>query len=173
MTTDKIKITMSERRPLSIDPKLWPVIAESSWYNGQYEFQANTIRRIKVRRHADGRTIVYGFQRAGDGGQHVGTRNPEAGFLLSAGSDPGETVRAIRRVAGVLDDDGLGEECIADLPAEDIDASETDAQTITMPLDGAKRLLALLDGSRVEDRLDCAAVAEELRAAIAIKTQSA
>ena len=27
-----------------------------------------------------------------------------------------------RRVGGVIDDDGLAEECIADLPAEDIDA---------------------------------------------------
>jgi hypothetical protein len=117
MTTDKIKITMSERRPITIDPKLWPVIARADWHNGQHEFQANTIRRIKVRQHADGRRIVYGFQTAGNGGQPIGTRNPAAGFLLPAGAD---TIRAIRRVGGVIDDDTLADECIADLPAEEL-----------------------------------------------------
>ena len=127
MTTDKIKIVMSERRPLTINPELWPVIASADWYNGEHEFQANSIRRIKVRQHADGRRIVYGFQTAGNGGQHIGTRNPEAGYLLPAGADEDETIRALRRVGGVIDDDGLAEECIADLPAEEIDASPVGA----------------------------------------------
>src|SRR5271168_80256 len=74
--TTTITITMSERRPLKIEPELWPVIAEADWHNGQYECQANTIRRIRVRQHVDGRRIVYGWQQAGDGGQHAGTRNP-------------------------------------------------------------------------------------------------
>jgi hypothetical protein len=118
MTT--IKITMSERRPLSIDPKLWPVIAQADWHNGQHDFQANTIRRIKVRQHADGRRIVYGIQ-AGIGRQPIGTRNPEAGFLLAAGADEDETIRALRRVGGVIGDGALAEQCIGDLPAEEID----------------------------------------------------
>lgn len=119
MTTDnlKLKITMSERRPLTIDPELWPVIAQADWHNGQHDFQANTIRRIRVRQHADGRRIVYGFQRAGNGGQHAGTRNPEGGFLITAG-DEDETIRAIRRIGGIINDDQLADECIADLPAE-------------------------------------------------------
>jgi hypothetical protein len=123
MTTEKksITITMSERRPLKIDPDLWPVIAQGDWYNGEHEFQANTIRRIKVREHADGRRIVYGFQRAGNGGQHIGTRNPEAGFLIAVGAVEDETIRAIRRVGGVLDDNDLADQCIADLPAESAD----------------------------------------------------
>ena len=121
MTTDKIKITMSERRPLSIDPELWPVIAQADWYDGQVECQANNIKRIKVREHSDGRRIVYGFRRAGNGGQHAGTRNPEAGFLLAANAGEHETIRALRRVGGVIDDDRLAEECIATLPAEEIE----------------------------------------------------
>ena len=156
----KIKITMSERRPLSIVEDEWPLIASADWHNGQVECQANTIRRIKVREHADGRRLVYGFARAGNGGQHAGTRNPEGGFLVSAkvgypvpSADDDETVRAIRRIGGILGDDAweearagemvepgedvaavvrrVGErarcseamidECIADLPAEDLD----------------------------------------------------
>jgi hypothetical protein len=153
MTTKKIKITMSERRPLSIDPEAWPIIAESRWYNGEHEFQANTIRQVKVREHEDGRRIVYGFQDAGGGGQAIGTRNPAGGFLLHAGAPPDETIRAIRRVAGIIDDDALGEECIADLPAEDLDAepAATDASDgasdddIRLPRDGARRLLDTMD----------------------------
>jgi hypothetical protein len=114
---EKITITMSERRPLKIDPDEWPVIASAAWHDGQYEFQANTIRRIKVREHADGRRIVYGFDREGNGGQHVGTRNPAGGYLVK-GDD--ETVRAIRRIGGILDDSALADECIADLPAEEV-----------------------------------------------------
>lgn len=147
MTTDKIKITMSERRPLTIDPELWPVIAQADWYNGQHEFQANTLRRIKVRQHADGRRIVYGFQRAGNGGQPIGTRNPEAGFLLAAGADEDETIRALRRVGGVIDDDGLAEQCIGDLPAEEIDGAPV-GDGVAIPVEKLTMLLALLVQAR-------------------------
>ena len=121
MTTtevNKIEITMSERRPVSIDPELWPVIAEADWHNGEHEFQANDIRRIRVREHADGRRIVYGLQCSGDGGQAIGTHNPRAGFLIHVGADADETVRAIRRVGGILNDRRLADACIANLPAE-------------------------------------------------------
>lgn len=120
MTTERITITMSERRPLSIAKDDWPVIARAYWHNGEHECQANTVRKILVRQHADGRRIVYGLQGAGQGGQYIGTRNPEGGFLLSAGSSEEETVRAIRRVGGIIDDPELADACIADLPAESI-----------------------------------------------------
>lgn len=119
-TAEKLRITMSERSPLSIIRSDWPVIAEASWHDGQIECQANTMRSIRVRQNADGRRIVYGAQSAGGGGQHVGTRNPEAGFLLSADAHENETIRAIRRVAGIIGDDALAAECIADLPSEEI-----------------------------------------------------
>lgn len=41
------------------------------------------------------------------------------GFLVAAG-DEAETIRAIRRIGGILGDDDLAAECIADLPAEDL-----------------------------------------------------
>lgn len=131
-TTEKktITITMSERRPLKIDPAQWPLVARATWHNGEHECQANTIREIKVREHADGRRIVYGYQEAGNGGQYAGTVNPRAGFLVAASDvdaadgtkmpDDDETVRALRRVGGIVEDDQLAAECIADLPAEEL-----------------------------------------------------
>ena len=143
-----ITITMSERRPLRIDPEIWPVIARAKWHDGQYDFQANTVRLIKVREHSDGRRIVYGLQKAGGGGQYVGTRNPEGGFLVSLSDQrEDETVRAIRRVAGIVGDDGLGDECIADLPPEDASVA---VKPITMPRDGAQRWLQALDETIAE-----------------------
>lgn len=142
-----ITITMSERRPLRIDPEVWPVIAQAKWHDGPYDFQASTVRLITVREHSDGRRIVYGLQQAGGGGQYVGTRNPEGGFLVSLSDQrEDETVRAIRRVAGIVGDDGLGDACIADLPPED---ASVDVKPITMPRD-AQRLLQALDATIAE-----------------------
>ena len=138
-TDDKIKITMSERRPLTVSKQEWPIVARADWHDGQVECQANNERHIRVREHRDGRRLVYGYQCAGNGGQYAGTRNPEGGFLVvpldpakSGGyrnaddgpvtrfPDEDETVRAIRRVGGIIGDDELADECIADLPAEEI-----------------------------------------------------
>ena len=148
MSTDKIKITMSERRPLTIDPELWPVIAQADrcFPTMLPESQANTIRRIKVRQHADGRRIVYGVQLPGNGGQPIGTRNPEAGFLIEAGADEGVTIRALRRVGGAIDDAGLAERCIRDLPAEEVDSGTSPAPAVTN--DTIATLLALLVQAR-------------------------
>ncbi|PZR79105.1 MAG: hypothetical protein DLM65_11440 [Candidatus Aeolococcus gillhamiae] len=116
-TEKKIEITLSESAPVRIDPAQWPVIAEARRHDGAVECQANNEWRIRVREHADGRRIVYGSHEAGNGGQYAGFRETFAGWLLAGGDD---TVRAIRRVAGVLGDDQLGAECIAALPAHDL-----------------------------------------------------
>ncbi len=143
MTTEKktIKVTMSERAPLNIDPEVWQLIAEAHWFNGEHEFQANYVRRIFVREHDDGRRLVYGFHTSGNGGAPIGFRGARGGFLIdaverdesafarasdgdveivSSHADEAGTVRAIRRVAGIIGDDGLGDECVADLPAQEL-----------------------------------------------------
>jgi hypothetical protein len=124
-TTDRIEIPMSERRPLKIVKVDWPSIAYGEEYSGQYDFQAFDGVEIRVRRHADGRMVVYG--EAGDwkGGGRPERESRTAGFLLSADDD---VVRTIRRVAGILADTGFigdmahaaARRCIADLPAEEI-----------------------------------------------------
>lgn len=134
-TTEKktITITMSERRPLKIDPAAWPIIAEAEWADSPYESQATRQRWIRVREHADGRRLVTG----GRTSQWQGSRDQHAGYLIdpvrgddmrevsdgkmtAARPDDDETIRAIRRVGGVIDDDQLAAECIAALPAEEV-----------------------------------------------------
>jgi hypothetical protein len=137
-TTKKITITMSESRPLKVDPAAWPVIAKASWHDGQIECQANYVRSIKVREHRDGRRIVYGIYVSGPGGGWQGFRGMRGGFIVDSVRDENrdpretaegaswvfpdeeETIRAIRRVAGIIGDDSMGDECIANLPAEEL-----------------------------------------------------
>lgn len=116
-TEKKIEITMSESAPVRIDPAQWQIIADASRHDGAVLCQANNEWSITVREHTDGRRLVYGWHMAGDGGQHAGFRPRHAGWLLSEGED---TVRAIRRVAGVIADDRLAEACIAALPATEL-----------------------------------------------------
>lgn len=132
-TTEKktIEITLSDRAPVKVDPQLWPIIASAETWNGEYKSQANYIRWIKVREHADGRRLVYGMLDSGNGGVPAGWRGASGGYLLDDagyGSDDPKlraekdaaTVRAIRRVAGLIDDPKLGDECIGNLPAQEI-----------------------------------------------------
>ena len=139
-STKSITITMSETAPIKIDPKRWPKIASASNHDGKVECQANTEWFVGVREHDDGRRVVYGWKVAGNGGQYAGFRSQHAGFLIDVplemdGPAPNDmsrgqrkrdeaieeqTIRAIRRVAGVIGDEDLGSECIADLPAQEI-----------------------------------------------------
>jgi hypothetical protein len=118
-TNEKLTITMSERRPISIVKADWPLVARADRHDGAVECQANHAWSIRVREHADGRRIVYGYLRAGNGGVPIGWRGAAGGFLIAAGDDD-ETVRAIRRVGGIVDDAALADTCIADLPAEPV-----------------------------------------------------
>lgn len=133
MTTKKITITMSETAPVTVDPETWDCVATANAFDGAIEVQANTEWGIRVREHADGRRLVYGWERAGNGGRSAGYRPKYAGYLVDAASASGDgpsagktrpddvaTIRAIRRVAGVIDDEQLGAECIADLPAVEL-----------------------------------------------------
>lgn len=124
----RITIPMSERRPLSIVEADWPLIACAERHDGQVECQANHLWVIRVREHVDGRRLVYGWVRAGNGGVYAGWRGSEGGFLVANINDgplalrpnDEETVRAIRRVGGIIEDDKLADECIGDLPAEEV-----------------------------------------------------
>lgn len=95
-----LTIYLSEAPPVRITPDTWPLIASFTDRDGF----------IDVRQHADGRTLVYGSV--------VTHRTARAGFLCDAG--PAHTVRAIRRVAGVLRKPQLGDGCIALLPPQDL-----------------------------------------------------
>lgn len=121
-------ITLTNRPPVRIDDEAWPIIAESKWYEGQYEFQANRSGWLKVRQHADGRTLVYGGfdsnwpnERSRRGGELLippgdGPLTPDDGRTI----DGVALVQAIRRVAETVGAEECAANCIADLPADEI-----------------------------------------------------
>jgi hypothetical protein len=111
-------ITLTGRPPVKIREDQWPVIARADWHDGgEHPSRANRSAFLRVRQHADGRALVYG----GTSTNWQGERDLKAGALLTPSAD---IPAAIRRVAESLGHDGqhsaLVQDCIADLPAEEI-----------------------------------------------------
>jgi hypothetical protein len=112
----KIQISLTSRRPVSVDADDWPVIASARWFDNEHEFQAYRKARVIVREHEDGRRIVYAWTSSA----HYFERELHAGYVLDAPVSEPATVAAIERVAEEIDRADLGRDCIADLPAEDL-----------------------------------------------------
>lgn len=108
-------ITLTDRPPVSIREDLWPVIARGNRHDGrEFASQANRTWDVRVRQHQDGRMVVYGTYAT----NWQGERDMRAGVLLDADAD---VVAAIREVVEQIGgSDGLAQDCIADLPAEEI-----------------------------------------------------
>ena len=121
-TTDKQRtVTLTDRPPVRISEGTWPVIASThhrpgSMRNGTPvpDYETDSLR-ITVRQHADGRTIVYAVVDAAT--VWTGTQDSRGGELLDAGAD---IAAAIRRVGERNGCDSIVDECIADLPAEEL-----------------------------------------------------
>ena len=116
--TPRINVTMTDRAPISIGKADWPLIASARGFSGEHRCQSATVWYLCVRLHADGRALVYGGHREGPGGSHSGFREVWSGFLVASAD---EIVGAIRRVEELLGVPGLGDECISDLPAEQLE----------------------------------------------------
>jgi hypothetical protein len=116
----KRTITLTDRPPVRIDEDNWGIIAMASDHDNQYECQANTVWSIRVRQHDDGRTIVYAVKDSGPGGQYLGFKASRAGELLDKECTMDDICAAIRRVGEYADCADLIDDCIADLPAEEI-----------------------------------------------------
>lgn len=123
-------ITLTDRAPVRIVESDWPTLASGTfaWHDNEYRFQANRTRDIfvKVRQHADGRTIVYAGYDTSSSWQGEADAKHRTGELLEVGAD---IVAALRRVADELTSRAGGHEdeirdcmndCIADLPAVDL-----------------------------------------------------
>lgn len=133
-----ITIALTGRPPVKIQAASWPIIAKAAdhLYDGQYDFQSfrHTRARLCVRRHADGRAIVYGTYTYGSDFPNERNGAARRGRLVAAGDDIPAAVLSVademdeaRRNCGVLDHfrepapfRGLAAECIADLPAEEL-----------------------------------------------------
>lgn len=129
----KLTITLTGRKPVTITKDQWPIIAEAgdkNWDN-QYEFQANRTwdYDLKVRQHEDGRALVYGIYRYDTHFQNESCAGIRGGEMVAAD----EVIPAIQRVGKWMADNlpsdhadeaeifhRLVNECIADLPAEEL-----------------------------------------------------
>ena len=109
-------ISLSDERPVMIDEHLWPVIASASDHDNEHESQAKRRWGLKVRQHADGRSIVYGTHSS----QFRDERDLHGGYRVVAG-DADELVASIRRVAEEIGCPELASDCIADLPAVELE----------------------------------------------------
>lgn len=129
----KRTITLTGRPPVTIAEDSWPIIASAGdkEFDNQYEFQANQISKwgVFVRQHDDGRAIVYATYSYTSNWQGSRSYAAKAGVLLDAGSDIVDAIEEVcRDVAGQEchgDDcerwDTLCRECVADLPAEELE----------------------------------------------------
>jgi len=116
--SEVLKITLTGRAPVRVTKADWPVIAEADgWQGSEVQCQARRKWWARVRRHADGRSIVYAADEIGGGGDYAGAREYRAGELLSAGAD---VPAACLRVMEAVGREAYAEELIAALPAEDL-----------------------------------------------------
>lgn len=128
MNNDKIRtITLTDRPPVTIREAEWPVIATAHDTHscGQYSQNGEFTRSLRVRRHSDGRTLVYCTTQGDCQCSYCDVRG---GVVV----DAEETSAAIQMMADTLRDAydeyddvdlalrRLARECIADLPAEEL-----------------------------------------------------
>jgi len=119
----KETIALSESRPVAIEGDEWPFIVTVEWRPPTIGENFPPVVIFRVRQHADGRRLVYGVRKPNtDGSSDPAFRGFHAGYLVPAapaGNDE-ETIRAIRRVAGVLQLPFLASEVIAKLPVKEL-----------------------------------------------------
>lgn len=123
-------ITLTDRRPVSIDEADWPIVAKATGdtYSGADYARHQQARAqgeideysVRVRQHADGRAIVYAVVLAAASVWHqpAGGIDHRGGVLLDSGADIAAAIRAVGEAAGIPAHTIA--ECIADLPAESI-----------------------------------------------------
>lgn len=113
----KLTITLTDRRPVTVDVDVWPIIAKAKDWDNQHECQANRTWVLTVRQcqtDGDDRCVVYGTY--------------DTAWQNESGRRGGEIVdslddvpAAVKRVAEYLQfESRLADECIADLPADEI-----------------------------------------------------
>lgn len=113
----KLTITMTNYPPVTVDEELWPIIASAKDYDSRIESQANRTWMMKVRRHADGRAIVYATYTSA----YPEDRDKRAGLLVDPDGDIPHTINRVAELMGWETCPGsVAANCIADLPAQAI-----------------------------------------------------
>lgn len=123
-------ITLTDRAPVKIYEDEWPVIAcatGDSCEISDYARRQQALARgecdtysLRVRRHADGRCLVYSVLDAAIAAWHApaGGESWRGGELLDAGENLAEAIRRVGTDGGLPD--SLIRDCLADLPAEEL-----------------------------------------------------
>lgn len=113
----KLTITLTNRPPVSVDTEVWQKVASASDHDNQYECQANRRWDLFVRQcqtEDDDRCIVYGVYNTA----YQGEPDRRGGEIVDSIE---EVPAAVKRVAEYLGfEERLADECIADLPAEEL-----------------------------------------------------
>lgn len=167
-------ITLTDRPPVRVSEATWPIIASARRGDGAVECQDNHRWHLTVRQHAavpvdgdtyepheDGRIIVYGSETSGPGGVYDGYEEARAGEIVEKGCDIAAVIRRVGQRARCSE--AMIDECIADLPAVDLD----EVPSVTMhgiSSEALARLLALLTVAMPHCPAD---LQGEIRAAIA------
>ncbi len=118
-------ITLTGRRPVTIDEDAWPRIAEALEHHscGEHAQNGKVSWQLRIRQHADGRLIMYGTTRGWCQCSDTETTTPRAGYVLPAGTSDAELAAMALQVAkAILPPDygsaeGLAQDLMADLPA--------------------------------------------------------
>jgi hypothetical protein len=117
-------ITLTDRPPVRIVEEAWPLVAQSDWAAGESATATEARAQVRVRRHEDGRVLVYGTYRCKGEWRGMTAR---AGFLLLGGQDTAHAIRGTTKALSAYEDlpegwvpdwQRLADECIASLPAE-------------------------------------------------------
>jgi hypothetical protein len=118
-------IILTHQPPVRIDEATWPVIAHAKYHRRARRAERDQTEHwsasVTVRRHADGRAIVdahaeHWYMYAGHG--EYDRRKAE---LLAPGDDLVTAIRRIVKSLDIEDERHLTDECIAGLPAADLD----------------------------------------------------
>lgn len=129
-----LTITLTGRPPIKIKKEDWPVLASAEDHDKHGAQIGNEPNRedewyVKVRRHEDGRSIVYAAYKYSSQWQNEGGVGVRGGELVAADDD---VIEAIRRVCADMAERvnaerrlgdiflRLAHECTADLPAVEI-----------------------------------------------------
>ena len=141
-TNPFLTITLTDRAPVKIKKEDWPIIAEGDQNDDDSNQPGNSPNRewkrtIKVRQHADGRALVYGVYEYETCFQGESGAAARRGVMLAAGEDVIASVRLVashlseaEEEAAISDEmkesqrwRAAAQECIADLPAEELDGA--------------------------------------------------
>jgi len=124
--TTQRTITLTGRAPVRITDAAWPVIASAradSYQSPDYSRHQQALAGgeldrypLRVRRPADGWTLVYGILSGARA--WTGTEDRRGGVLLEDGDDVAAACARVGRDVGLPD--SVIRECVADLPVEDI-----------------------------------------------------